>query len=649
MKFKILTIILLFSLGSRAQTSQPTATKFTNGLGMPTSQTPPINQAGFMNFFPSVNKPAVHNGTAYQYLLTETLAGTTYQPLITAGTTLQYYRGDKTFQTLNTTVVPEGTNLYATNARSLLYVLTGYTSGTNMPLTATTTYLDAFKNLQAQINADNFQAVTSRGNSTTFGLVIGGGVSIGGQTTIVGTPVNPNHAIRKRELDSVALLKQNLVTLTTTGSGAATFNQSTGALNIPTPVTSTGTVTSVAMTTPTGLTVTGSPITTSGTLAVALQSGYSIPTTTDQASWTVKQPQLNGTGFVKASGTTISYDNTAYYAASNPNGYTSNTGTVTSLGRTDGIGIVSSVANATTTPVHTVAVDTTVIRTVANSLSLSAAQTKYNLKANLSGGNVFSGDQIFQNNTATTLQALAYTFAYGASATEVNSTNTAYNRLYTIPISDNDGTGNGFRFRALTKTPTPSSFDSQITDLYFTSTATRKIKFPDASGTVALTSNIEVGTLTKNYITATGNYVMDNTEYVVNCVNTITVSLPSSVTQNRIFVIKNFGTGVVTVQVNGSAGNIDNVASIKIPSGGSITVQNATGGSDYSIIASNTSPNFVNTSMTTTQTSSTLNTAYPNASVSTQVTAPNVGTGMKYEKVNTTSGGTWIAWSTTTI
>jgi hypothetical protein len=33
------------------------------------------------------------------------------------------------------------------------------------------------------------------------------------------------------------------------------------------------------------------------------------------------QPQLNGTGFVKASGTSISYDNSTYYLASNPSGY----------------------------------------------------------------------------------------------------------------------------------------------------------------------------------------------------------------------------------------------------------------------------------------------------------------------------------------
>ena len=47
----------------------------------------------------------------------------------------------------------------------------------------------------------------------------------------------------------------------------------------------TGSVTSVAMTVPTGLTVSGSPITTSGTLAVSLQSGYSIPTTSSQSNW----------------------------------------------------------------------------------------------------------------------------------------------------------------------------------------------------------------------------------------------------------------------------------------------------------------------------------------------------------------------------
>lgn len=46
-----------------------------------------------------------------------------------------------------------------------------------------------------------------------------------------------------------------------------------------------GSVTSVAMSVPTGFVVTGSPITTSGTLAVSFASGYSLPTTASQTNW----------------------------------------------------------------------------------------------------------------------------------------------------------------------------------------------------------------------------------------------------------------------------------------------------------------------------------------------------------------------------
>jgi hypothetical protein len=46
-----------------------------------------------------------------------------------------------------------------------------------------------------------------------------------------------------------------------------------------------GTVTSVAMTVPTGLTIAGSPITGAGTLAVSFTSGYSIPKTASTTNW----------------------------------------------------------------------------------------------------------------------------------------------------------------------------------------------------------------------------------------------------------------------------------------------------------------------------------------------------------------------------
>lgn len=75
-----------------------------------------------------------------------------------------------------------------------------------------------------------------------------------------------------------AVRKINFVGATVTASNAGddvTVNVSAG----------TGSVTSVAMTTPTGLSVSGSPITTTGTLALSMTAGYSIPTTASQTNW----------------------------------------------------------------------------------------------------------------------------------------------------------------------------------------------------------------------------------------------------------------------------------------------------------------------------------------------------------------------------
>ena len=49
--------------------------------------------------------------------------------------------------------------------------------------------------------------------------------------------------------------------------------------------TSSGTVTSVSATVPTGLSISGSPITTSGTLGITYAAGYAIPTTASQTNW----------------------------------------------------------------------------------------------------------------------------------------------------------------------------------------------------------------------------------------------------------------------------------------------------------------------------------------------------------------------------
>lgn len=78
---------------------------------------------------------------------------------------------------------------------------------------------------------------------------------------------------------------------------------------------------------------------------------------------TGKQPQLNGTGFVVAAGTAISYDNNTYYLASNPNGYTSNTGTVTSIALANGYGLGISGSPVTGAGTITATVDTAELAT----------------------------------------------------------------------------------------------------------------------------------------------------------------------------------------------------------------------------------------------------------------------------------------------
>lgn len=116
----------------------------------------------------------------------------------------------------------------------------------------------------------------------------------------------------------------------TAGTGIAVTN---GAGAITIAATNNGTVTSVAATVPSFLSVSGSPITTSGTLALSY-SGTALPVAN------------GGTGATTAAGALTSL---GAYPATNPNGYTTNTGTVTSVGGTgtvNGITLTGSVTSS---------------------------------------------------------------------------------------------------------------------------------------------------------------------------------------------------------------------------------------------------------------------------------------------------------------
>jgi len=86
------------------------------------------------------------------------------EPIIVAGTTSQYWRGDKSWQTLNTSIVSESGNLYYTDVRVRAALLTGYSVGANTALAVTDSILVAMGKIQGQLNSK--QALGSYANAS---------------------------------------------------------------------------------------------------------------------------------------------------------------------------------------------------------------------------------------------------------------------------------------------------------------------------------------------------------------------------------------------------------------------------------------------------------------------------------------------------
>lgn len=183
--------------------------------------------------------------------LTSSTASSTYQPLdadLTAIGGLAGTSGLLKKTAANTWTLD--TNTY----------LTGITSGQVTTALGYTPY-----------NSTNPNGYTS--NTGTVTSIATSGAITGGTITSTGTIT---HSTADGYLHVPA-------TGTTNSGKVLTAGATAGSLSWTTPAT--GTVTSVGMTVPTGLTVSGTPITGSGTLAVTLSSGYAIPTTASQTNW----------------------------------------------------------------------------------------------------------------------------------------------------------------------------------------------------------------------------------------------------------------------------------------------------------------------------------------------------------------------------
>jgi hypothetical protein len=228
---------------------------------------------------------------------------------ITAGTTAQYFRGDKTFQSLNTGVVPESGNLYFTNARAIASVLTGYTSGAGT-ISAADSILSAIQKLNGNI-----------------GALVTGVSSVNGQTgVVVLTTTNIAEGTNLYYTEARVNANTNVAANTAARHAAVTLGTANG-LSLSTQQLSLG-------------------------LASAGVTGAL--SGTDWSTFNSKQQALNGTGFVKISGTTISYDNTSYLPLTGGTLTGALGGTSASFsGNLSGAGLISNSIGNAATPVST--------------------------------------------------------------------------------------------------------------------------------------------------------------------------------------------------------------------------------------------------------------------------------------------------------
>ena len=237
-------------------------------------------------------------------------------------------------------------------------------------------------------------------------------------------------------------------------------NGQTGAVSV-------GTVTSVAMTVPTGLSISGTPITASGTLALTFASGYSIPTDANQTNWTTaynQTQQWNGgstnlvatTGRTSLGGTTVGQ---SMFTLTNPSAITfprfnadntvsalnaadfrtaigagSGGGTVSSVSVTSANGFAGTVADATTTPAITLTTSISgMLKGSASSLVAATSGTDF------SAGTSALATGILKSTTSTG----ALTIAVAADFPTLNqsTTGTAGNVTGIVAVA-NGGTGN---------------------------------------------------------------------------------------------------------------------------------------------------------------------------------------------------------------
>jgi hypothetical protein len=217
------------------------------------------------------------------------------------------------------------------------------------------------------------------------------------------------------------------------------------------------------------------------------------------------QIALNGTGFVKISGTTISYDNSTYYLASNPNAFIAKT----ALSAVSGSGAYNSTTGVITIPTdnNQIANGSGFITSSAlsNYVALTGNQTIAGVKT-FSNNSKFDGALILKNNVASSLAGYVGLSAYSASG----------NKGINI------------------------DFDTYSIGFYFNGTLPYNYTFPNANGTVALTSDIPD---VSGYVTLITAQTITGAKTFTSALNGTSATFSSSVsgTSIRSSAVGSFG------------------------------------------------------------------------------------------------------------
>jgi hypothetical protein len=281
--------------GATANTGTVTSVAASGGTTGLSFSGSPITSSGTLTLSGTL---AVANGgtgqTSYtdgQLLIGNTTGNTLAKATLTAGTGISVTNGAGAITIANT--APDQT--VALTASTGISV-----SGTYPNFTITNSAPDQTVSLTAGTN------VTITGTYPNFTIAASGGggsgtvtsVALSGGTTgltVTGSPITTSGTITLGGTLAIANGGTGATTAATarvallpslTSNAGKVLAVNTGATDVEwISASGSGTVTSVALTAPTGFSVSGSPITASGTLALSFTAGYALPTTASQTNW----------------------------------------------------------------------------------------------------------------------------------------------------------------------------------------------------------------------------------------------------------------------------------------------------------------------------------------------------------------------------